>query len=412
MPEINLEKAVENSIPVGKLGILALTGTDKLAKKIDFYLRKWRAELCAAKRDNPHYDGYAQESYQIKYKIYPFGSGERKFVLEQSVRGYDVYILCDVFNYGETYEMYGYKNRMCPDMHFADLKRAISAIAGKARRINVIMPMLYEGRQDKRTMRESLDCAQALQEMAAMGVENIVTFDAHNASVQNAIPLKGFENVRTTYQMIKALCRAEPNLIIDKDNLVIIAPDAGAMGRCAYYAKALGADIGMFYKQRDYALVEDGRNKITEHEYLGAPLDGKSAIVVDDMIASGDSMLKVAQNLKEKQGAEKIFLFSAFGLFTSGLKRFDDACEKGWINRVFTTNTVYRPPELLRRKWYKQVDMSKYIAYLLNNLNHDQTLSILLNPSAKIEELLHKHNERLEQDRFDLFTLARKESDE
>ena len=381
----------ETSLPVGQVGLVALPGCEALAAKIDFYLSKWRRERNTAHKSNPNFIGYASDSYLIKAVFPRFATGEGKCVIEQSVRGFDIYLLCDVFNYGVTTKMYGQEVLLCPDAHFANIKRAISAIAGKARRVNVIMPMLYEGRQHKRSLRESLDCAQALQELVTMGVENIITFDAHDPRVQNAIPLSGFENVRPAYQMIKALHRAEPNLMIDKDHLIVISPDEGGMNRCIYYATVLEVELGMFYKRRDYTQLVDGRNPIIAHEFLGASLEGKDVIVVDDMISSGESMLEVAKKLKDLN-AGRIFICAAFGLFNNGLKKFDEAYEKGEICRIFTTNTVYRPPELLQREWYTEVDMSKYISYIIDHLNHDLSISRLLNPADKIETLLIKHN--------------------
>ncbi|MDR1805663.1 MAG: ribose-phosphate pyrophosphokinase [Clostridium sp.] len=391
MPE--LEDLFETSMPLGPVGLIALPGCESLAAKIDYYLFKWRNGRNPEHKSSLNFTGYNRDTYLIQTVFHRFATGEGKCVIEQSVRGYDIYLLCDVFNYGVTTDMYGFKNvPMGPDAHYANLKRAISAIAGKARRVSVIMPMLYEGRQHKRSLRESLDCAQALQELTAMGVENIITFDAHDSRVQNAIPLSGFENVRPTYQMIKALHRAEPNLNIDNDHLVVISPDEGAMNRCIYYATVLGVELGMFYKRRDYTRIVAGRNPILAHEFLGTSLDGKDAIVVDDMISSGESMLDVVRKLKELH-AGRIFVFAAFGLFNNGLDAFDKAYENGLFNRVFTTNTVYRSPELLQREWYTEVDMSKYISYIIDNLNHDLSISRLLNPTDKIEVLLANHRQ-------------------
>lgn len=294
-----------------------------------------------------------------------------------------------MFNHGVTYQMYDHENHMSPDDHYQDLKRIIAAMSGKARRITVVMPMLYEGRQHRRTARESLDCAMALQELVDMGVANIITFDAHDARVQNAIPLNGFDDVQTTYQMIKALTRAVPDISFDKDDTIVISPDEGGMHRCMYYSSVLEIDLGMFYKRRNYAVVVDGKNPIEAHVYLGRDVDGKDVIIVDDMISSGESVLDIAKKLKAK-GAKRIFIFTAFGLFCNGLEKFDEAYKNGEINRVFTTNLVYRIPGLFEREWYCEVDMSKYISLLIDTLNHDETISNLLVPVTRIKNLLKK----------------------
>ena len=376
------------TIPFGSLGIIALPGCEELASKIDHYLVTWRD-----KRENEHkstiaFSGYVRNTYLLKATFPKFGSGEGKCTLKESVRGYDIFIICDCFNYGLTHEMYGQQIPYTPDDHYANLKRAIAAMEGKARRINVIMPMLYEGRQHKRSARESLDCALALQELCnMMGVTNIITFDAHDPRVMNAIPLKGFENVYTTYQMIKAMVNNIPDLKIDKDNLMIISPDEGGLNRGVYYSSVLGLDLGMFYKRRDYSRVVKGRNPIIAHEFLGSSLQGKDAIVVDDMISSGDSMLDVARRLKT-MGARNIYVCCAFGLFCNGLDTFDKAFEEGAISRVFTTNLVYRSPELKERAWYCEVDLSKYISLLIDALNHDMSLSTLMNHAQRIKPFL------------------------
>jgi len=377
------------TIPVGALGIIAMPGCEALGKKIDEYLINWRTE-----RENEHktsvaFLGYQRDTYRIKYKCPRFGSGEAKAVINQSVRGLDLHIICDVFNYGVTYEMYGNKVPMSPDDHYADLKRIIAAAGGKARRITVIMPMLYEGRQHKRSARESLDCALALQELVNMGVDNIITFDAHDSRVQNAIPLSGFENVQPTYQMIKALTYKVPDLKFDSEKCIIISPDEGGMGRCIYYSSVLGLNLGMFYKRRNYSKIVNGRNPIVAHEYLGENVQGKDVIVVDDMISSGDSVIEIGKKLKSL-GASRIFICTCFGLFSEGLERFDEAYKEGLFNQVFTTNLVYRMPELSRRKWYTNVDMSKYIAYIIDTLNHDMSVSGLLNPVDRINKLLKR----------------------
>ena len=360
-----------------ELSVIGMKGCEQFAAQVDYYLREWRRHG-------------GDEGYLVHVDCPRFGTGEAKGLLHESLRGHDLYIICDMFNYSVSYKMYGQEVPMSPDDHYADLKRIIAANAGKARRITVIMPMLYEGRQHKRSGRESLDCALMLQELVAMGVTNIITFDAHDPRVQNAIPLSGFDDVRPSYQMIKALVRNVPDVVIDKDELVIISPDEGAMGRCMYFSSVLGLDIGMFYKRRNYAVVVNGRNPIEAHEYLGRDLTGKDVIIVDDMISSGESLIDVALQLKEK-GAKRIFAFATFGLFTDGLAKFDKAFADGVITRVFTTNLVYRCPELASREWYVEVNMCKYVSYIIDTLNHDYTLSELLNPVKRIHNLVDKH---------------------
>lgn len=385
MPEFNEEFT---TVPVGKLGIIALPGCEKLSEKIDNYLSTWRRERESEHKSTIAFSGYQKDSYILNVDFTRFGTGEGKATIKETVRGYDIFIVCDMFNYGLTYKMYGMDFPMSPDEHYANLKRAIAAIAGKAKRITVIMPMLYEGRQHKRSSRESLDCALALQELCnGMGVDNIITFDAHDARVQNAIPLKGFENVTTSYQMIKAMVKNIDDIKIDKENLMIVSPDEGGMSRCIYYSTVLGVDLGMFYKRRDFSKVVNGRNPIIAHEFLGDDVEGKDIIVVDDMISSGESMLEVAQKLKALK-AKRIFVFSSFGLFCNGLEKFDEAYKKGIINKVFTTNVVYRTPELLSKEWYCSVDLSKYIAYIVDTLNNDMSISDLLNPAERIYKLL------------------------
>ncbi len=376
------------NIPTGTLGIIALPGTEEIAAKIDSYLVGWRLNRESEHKDSIAFNGYERNTYLLKATFPRFGTGEGKCMLKESVRGYDVFILCDCYNYGITHEMYGEKVPYSPDEHYANLKRAIAATAGKARRINVIMPMLYEGRQHKRTARESLDCALALQELCEkMGVENIITFDAHDPRVMNAIPLKGFENVYTTYQMIKAFVNNIDDLKIDKEHLMIVSPDEGGVNRAVYYSSVLGLDLGMFYKRRDYSRVVKGRNPIIAHEFLGSSPNGKDVIVVDDMISSGDSMIDVSKKLKA-MGAKRIFVCCAFGLFCNGLKIFDDAYNNHYINRVFTTNLVYRTAELKSREWYCEVDLSKYISLLIDAINHDLSISSLLNHAQRIKPFL------------------------
>lgn len=378
-----------NTIPVGQLGIIALPGCEELANKIDNYLIRWRFQRNSEHKDTLAFAGYEKSTYLINMDFPRFGTGEGKAALNQTVRGYDIYILCDVFNYGVTYKMYGMTVPMSPDEHFANLKRAISAIEGKAKRVSVIMPMLYEGRQHKRSSRESLDCAMMLQELHNMGVENFITFDAHDPRVMNAIPLCGFESISPAYQMIKAAVNKVDNLKINKDNIMIISPDEGGMSRCIYYSTVLGVELGMFYKRRDFSRIVDGRNPIIAHEFLGDNVEGKDVIIVDDMISSGESMIEVATKLKELKAA-RIYIFSAFGLFCNGFDAFDKAFQEGIIDRVFTTNLIYGTPELLSKDWYIRVDMSKYLSYIIDTLNHDTSISDLLDPAEKINTLLEK----------------------
>ena len=362
----------------GELSVIGMKGCEGFVAEVDAYLQEWRGEQC-------------EGSYLVDSSCPRFGSGEAKGAVHQSLRGNDVYIICDVFNHGVTYKMYGKTVPMSPDEHFQDLKRVIGAIGGKARRISVIMPMLYEGRQHKRSGRESLDCALALQELVKMGVTNIITFDAHDPRVQNAIPLSGFDDVRTSYQMIKALLNKYDDLKIDPDNLMIISPDEGGMGKCMYYSSVMGIDLGMFYKRRDYSILVDGKNPIVAHEYLGRDVTGKDVIIVDDMISSGESIIDVANQLKAK-GANRIFTFATFGLFCNGFEKLDAAYENGVITQIFTTNLVYRTPELLERKWYTEVNMCKYVSYIIDTLNHDRTISHLLDQSKRIHDRLDKYN--------------------
>ena len=377
------------TIPYGPLGIIALPGCEELAQKIDNYLVKWRKDQAEEHKDTIAFYGYQRDTYIIDTTIARFGSGEGKAVINESIRGYDLYIVVDCFNYSVKYKMYGMDVPKSPDDHFSDLKRVISAASSKAKRINVIMPMLYEGRQHKRSSRESLDCAMALQELTTLGVENIITFDAHDQRVQNSIPHKSFENVMPTYQMIKALVNNVSDLHIDPDHLMVISPDEGAMHRCIYFATQLGVNLGMFYKRRDYTRVVNGRNPIVAHQYLGDSVEGKDIIIVDDMISSGESMLEVAKKLKELK-ANRIFVCTTFGLFASGLDVFDKAHEEGVFEKVFTTNGVYQTPELLSRDWYQSVELSKYLAYFLDTINHDLSVSSLLDCSQKINNILVK----------------------
>lgn len=384
-------KTAENveTIPVGPLGIIAMPGCEALCDKIDKYLVKWRANQASEHQENIAFYGYQRDTYKVNVSLPRFGSGEAKGVVNESVRGFDLYIITDVFNYSCTYNMYGMEVPMSPDDHYADLKRVISAISGKAKRITILMPMLYEGRQHKRSSRESLDCALALQELVNLGVDNIMTFDAHDKRVQNAIPNGSFENIMPTYQMIKSLVNSVEDLHVDKDHLMVISPDEGALHRCIYFATQLGVNLGMFYKRRDYTRVVNGRNPIVEHQYLGDSVEGKDIIIVDDMISSGESMLEVCSKLKGLK-AGRIFVCTTFGLFCNGLEVFDEAYKNGTFYRVFTTNGVYQTPELLSRDWYESVDLSKYTAYFLDTLNHDMSVSSLLDCSDKIEKILIK----------------------
>lgn len=385
------EKRNLETIPVGSLGIIPLEGCKSLGEKVDYFLVKWRAERESEHKDSLAFTGYQRDSYILNAKVPRFGSGEAKGVINQSVRGTDLYILVDVANYSLTYSLCGHENHMSPDDHYQDLKRIIAAVGGKARRITVIMPFLYESRQSKRTTRESLDCALALQEMVNMGVDNIITFDAHDARVQNAIPLHGFETVQPSYQFIKGLLTNVKGLTIDNNHMMVISPDEGGTSRAIYIANVLGLDMGMFYKRRDYTQIVNGQNPIVAHEFLGSSVEGKDMIIYDDMISSGESVLEVAAALK-KRNAKRIFIFASFGLFTSGLECFDKFYEDGIIDRVLTTNLIYQTPELLKREWYINCDLSKYIAYLIDTLNHDSSISDLLNPVERIHSIMARYN--------------------
>ncbi len=358
---------------------------------VDKYLVKWRAERESEHKDSLAFAGYQRDSYIINTRVPRFGTGEAKGEILESVRGNDIYLLVDVTNYSLTYSLCGQENHMSPDDHYQDLKRIIAAVGGKARRITVIMPFLYESRQHKRSARESLDCALALQEMVNMGVDNIITFDAHDPRVQNAIPLHGFETVQPAYQFIKGLLTHVKGLRIDTDHMMVISPDEGGMSRAIYIANVLGLDMGMFYKRRDYTKIVNGRNPIIAHEFLGSNVEGKDVIIIDDMISSGESVLEVASALKERK-VNKIFVFSTFGLFTAGLDKFDRAYAEGTIHRVLTTNLIYQTPELLSREWYIDCDMSKYIAYIIDTLNHDTSISDLLNPVERIQSIVARYH--------------------
>lgn len=381
-----------HTIPVGTLGIIALESSRSMGEAVDDYIVSWRDNRAKENADFSSFKGYHRDSYQLDVACPRFGSGEAKGLIHESVRGFDLYILVDVCNHSLTYQMSGQTNHMSPDDHYQDLKRVIAAVGGKARRITVIMPFLYESRQHRRSARESLDCALALQELVKMGVESIITFDAHDPRVQNAIPLNSFETVQPTYQFIKALCNHVPGMQFNADHLMVISPDEGAMGRAVYYANVLGIDVGMFYKRRDYSRIVDGRNPIIAHEFLGSDLEGKDVIIVDDMISSGESMIDVATELKRRK-ANRIFVAATFGLFTNGLEKFDQAYESGLIYRVLTTNLIYQPRELLDKEYYINVDMSKYVALLIDTLNHDQSISEFLNPTERIQNFLERNGQ-------------------
>ncbi|MCI8708135.1 MAG: ribose-phosphate pyrophosphokinase [Dorea sp.] len=383
------ERVLEN-IPVGALGIICLDGCKDRGRRVDDYIVKWRHEDGHVFKDDVVFNGYEKDTYLIDAKVPRFGSGEAKGIIAESVRGRDIYLMVDVCNYSLTYSLTGQINHMSPDDHYQNLKRVIAAIGGKARRITVIMPFLYESRQHKRSSRESLDCALALQELVRMGVDNIITFDAHDPRVQNAIPLSGFETVRPTYQFVKGLLRKHKDLIIDSDHMMAISPDEGATERAVYLANVLNLDMGMFYKRRDYTRIVDGRNPIVAHEFLGSSVEGKDVVIVDDMISSGDSILDVAQQLKNRK-AKKIFAAATFGLFTNGMEKFDRAYEDGLIDGILTTNLIYQTPELLEKPYYINCDMSKYIALMIDTLNHDGSISSILNPSERIVDIVERY---------------------
>ena len=380
------ERHIEN-IPYGSLGIIPLKSCAALGEKVNNYLVEWRNR----RSDSTNLNGYKKDSYIVPVETPRFGSGEAKAVINSSVRGNDLFIMVDVVNNSLTYKMGGFINHMSPDDHYADVKRVIAAASGKARRINVIMPFLYESRQHRKTARESLDCAYMLQELVAMGVDNIITFDAHDPRVQNSIPLNGFESVSCTYQFIKYLLLNISDLTIDSDHMMVISPDEGGMGRAVYFANILGLDMGMFYKRRDYTKVVDGRNPIVAHEFLGSNVEGKDVIIIDDMISSGESMLEVAAELKARK-AKRVFCATTFGLFTNGFEKFDQAHKDGIIDKVLTTNLIYQPEELLEKPWYINVDVSKYIALIIDTINHDAYISNLLTPVDRIQEKVKEYN--------------------
>ncbi|GFI37157.1 ribose-phosphate pyrophosphokinase [Lachnospiraceae bacterium 50-23] len=383
------ERVLDN-IPIGALGIICLDGCKDMGNKINDYIIRWRREDGHEYKDDVVFNGYERDNYLIDARVPRFGSGEAKGIIGESVRGMDLYLIVDVCNYSLTYSLTGEINHMSPDDHFQNLKRVIAAIGGKARRINVIMPFLYESRQHKRSGRESLDCAIALQELVRMGVDNIITFDAHDPRVQNAIPLSGFETVRPTYQFVKGLLRTFRDLQIDSEHMMAISPDEGATERAVYLANVLNLDMGMFYKRRDYTRIVNGRNPIVAHEFLGSSVEGKDVIILDDMISSGDSILDVAGQLKQRK-AKRIFAAATFGLFTNGLEKFDKAYENHIIDGILTTNLIYQTPELLNRPYYINCDMSKYIALMIDTLNHDGSVSSILSPNERIQHIVEKY---------------------
>lgn len=386
-------------IPVGPLALMPLDSIQPLGQKVDEYLSTWRTRRESDHKETIAFNGYQKDSYIVQAKVSRFGSGEAKANILETVRGVDLYLMVDVMNYSQTYSLFGQVNHMSPDDHYSDLKRVIAATTGKAKRINVIMPFMYESRQHKRTGRESLDCAMMLQELHAMGVENFITFDAHDPRVMNAIPQDSFDNISCSYQFIKAILAHVEDLDIDKNHMMIISPDEGGMSRAIYYANVLGIDMGMFYKRRDYSKVVNGRNPIVAHEFLGADVEGKDVFIIDDMISSGESLIDTAKELKERK-ARRVFACCTFGLFTSGFNKFDQAYANGTLNGVFTTNLIYQQPELLTKPWYISVDMAKYIALIIDNLNHDMSISSILDSSQKINDKVaayRAHREEMTQ---------------
>lgn len=380
------------SMPLGRLGMIPLKSCEDLGDKVNEHIVRWRKARAKEGFTVADNQNYHKESFLIEASCPRFGSGEAKGLIKESIRGTDLFLLVDVGNYSIEYSLCGHKSRMSPDDHFQDLKRMIAASGGKAHQITVIMPFLYESRQHKRSTRESLDCAVMLQELINMGVTNIITFDAHDPRVQNAIPLSGFENVQPTYQFIKALLSTTNDLELDAEHLMVISPDEGAMKRAMYFATVMGVDIGMFYKRRDYSTIVDGRNPIVAHEFLGDSVEGKDVLIVDDMISSGESMIDVAKELKRRK-ARRVYCLSTFGLFTNGLSVFDKCVEDGIIEKVITTNATYQTPELLSRDWYVSADVSKYIALIIDTLNHDGSLSPLLNPIERINKRIAEYRE-------------------
>ena len=395
MPDL---RELANAMPVAPLKIVALSSAQKMGQRINNYMVEFRKNIHNDKvKNDPAFHGYFEKNYLVDFDTPRFGSGEGKAIFNESIRGKDVFILVDVCNHSITYEMNGYTNHMSPDDHYQDLKRVIAAIGGKAHRISVIMPFLYEGRQHKRNGRESLDCAYALTELRDMGVSNLITFDAHDPRVQNATPLTGFDNFLPPYQFIKALLNAEIDLLVDKDHLLVISPDEGALDRAIYFASVLGVDTGMFYKRRDYSTIVNGKNPIVAHEFLGDNIDGKDIIIIDDMISSGGSMLDTAKQLKE-MNARRVFICTTFGLFTDGLASFDKAYEQGYFDKVITTDLTYLPPELYTRPYFVEADMSKFIASIIDFMNHDLSLAGVMATTDKIHSILESYNNRSNMD--------------
>lgn len=391
MPNLTL---LEQALPVAPLKIAALESCQDLGKKVNDYIVQFRQNTLKESLDSPLFSSYKEDNYLLECSCPRFGSGEAKGIIKESIRGKDLFVMVDVCNHSLTYSVNGHLNHMSPDDHYQDLKRIISAANGKAHRVNVLMPFLYESRQHKRTKRESLDCAQALEELVNMGVSNILTFDAHDPRVQNAIPLLGFDNFNPPYQFMKALLRAEPELQIDKEHLMIVSPDEGAMHRAVYFSNVLGVEMGMFYKRRDYSTIVNGKNPIVAHEFLGSDVRGKDLIIVDDMISSGESMLDVAKQLKDR-GAGRVFICTTFGLFTNGFEVFDEYYEKGYIDRVITTNLTYLPPHALEKPYFVVADMSKFIALIIDSLNHDISIGAVMDPTRKLHALVEKHRAKL-----------------
>lgn len=384
---------LENAMPVAPLKLITLQSAADLGSKVNDYLVEYRSSIHNVYNEDPAFQGYSEKNYQLDFSAPRFNSGEGKVVLNETVRGKDLFIIVDVCNHRLTYKMNGYENHMSPDNHYQELKRVIGAAAGKAHRINVIMPFLYEGRQHRRTGRESLDCAFAFEELSEMGVSNFITFDAHDPRIQNAAPLKGFDNFTAHYQFARALLNAEKDLVMDKDHIIVISPDEGALDRAIYFSSVLGADTGMFYKRRDYSTIVNGKNPIVAHEFLGNDIHGKDIIIIDDMISSGDSMIDTSRQLK-KMGAKRVFICTTFGLFTNGMDAFDKAYADGIFDRVITTNLCYRPPELLTKPYYLEADMSKFLASIIDFMNHDLSMENVLTPTEKIQKILTLYNEK------------------
>ena len=384
---------LENAMPVAPLKLITLQSAADLGSKVNDYLVVYRSSIHNVYNEDPAFQGYSEKNYQLDFSAPRFNSGEGKVVLNETVRGKDLFIIVDVCNHSLTYKMNGYENHMSPDNHYQELKRVIGAAAGKAHRINVIMPFLYEGRQHRRTGRESLDCAFAFEELSEMGVSNFITFDAHDPRIQNAAPLKGFDNFTAHYQFARALLNAEKDLVMDKDHIIVISPDEGALDRAIYFSSVLGADTGMFYKRRDYSTIVNGKNPIVAHEFLGNDIHGKDIIIIDDMISSGDSMIDTSRQLK-KMGAKRVFICTTFGLFTNGMDAFDKAYADGIFDRVITTNLCYRPPELLTKPYYLEADMSKFLASIIDFMNHDLSMENVLTPTEKIQKILTLYNEK------------------